>query len=104
MTAIHKLVRDRIPEIIRAEGRKVKVSILEDDDAFLQALSEKLIEEAKEFQESKNVEELADILEIILAILDLKALSMPALESLRKQKRAARGAFSQRFYLETTSP
>jgi len=104
MTVIHKLVRDQIPEIIKAEGRKVKVSIIEDDDAFLQALSEKLIEEAKEFQESKKVEELADILEIILAILDLKGLSMPALESLRKQKRALRGAFSRRFYLETTSP
>ena len=103
MTVIQKLVRDRIPEIVRAEGRKAKVSILEDDEQFLHALSEKLIEEAKEFQESKNVEELADIVEIILAILDLKDLSMSTLESMRKQKRDARGAFSRRYYLKSIS-
>jgi len=104
MNTYNKLVRDKIPEIIRAEGRKAEVSIIADDEHFLEALGDKLIEEAKEFSESKKIEELADIVEIIYTILELKHLSLAFLEKIRKAKREARGAFTRRFFLHSTSP
>lgn len=54
----HKLVRDRIPEIIEASGRKCITQMLP-DDAYIQALDAKLNEEPSEYQQRKSLEELA---------------------------------------------
>ena len=61
----HKLVRDRIPEIIEQDGKECVCSVMNDEE-YLAALDEKLNEELKEYQESKSMEELADLLEEVV--------------------------------------
>ena len=58
----HKLVRDRIPEIIKADGKTCVCETLS-DEAYIRLLDQKLNEELAEYQESKSLEELADLLE-----------------------------------------
>ena len=70
----NKLVRDKIPEIIQADGKAPKTRILSDEE-HLEALLDKLGEEYEEFKEAKNVEELADLYEVLLALAD--ALHIP---------------------------
>lgn len=60
----HKLVRDRIPEIIEADGKTCTWETLS-EVAYIQLLDEKLNEELAEYQESKSLEELADLLEVV---------------------------------------
>ena len=66
-TKYHKLVRDRIPEIIMQSGKRPVYSILS-EEAYLAKLDEKLNEELAEYQERKSMEELADLLEVIRAV------------------------------------
>ncbi len=66
----NKLVRDRIPEIIEASGKRCVCSTLSDEE-YLAKLDEKLNEELAEYQESKSMEELADLLEVIRAVASL---------------------------------
>lgn len=63
----NKLVRDRIPEIIEARGKKPNVRILEQEE-YLHHLEAKLDEEVAEYHRDKNAEELADILEVVYAL------------------------------------
>ena len=65
--AYYKLVRDRIPEIIEADGKKYVCEKLSDED-YLSLLDQKLNEELAEYQESKSLEELADLLEVMQAV------------------------------------
>ena len=62
-----KLVRDRIPEIIIADGKKPITRIL-DNDEYLRELDKKLNEEIAEYQADKSIEEMADVLEVSFAI------------------------------------
>ena len=98
----HKLVRDRIPDIIENSGKRCVCSILPDDD-YLTMLDEKLNEELTEYQESKSMEELADLLEVIRAVVAARGSSIEEVESIRKAKAAARGGFEQRILLEEVS-
>lgn len=97
----NKLVRDKIPEIIRAAGEEPKTRILEDAE-YLQALVKKLEEEYDEFQADMNVEELADLQEVILAFADALNITREQLEKVRLDKVAKRGAFAQKLFLEST--
>ena len=63
----HKLVRDKIPEMIREQGETPVFRILEQEE-YLKELDRKLDEEIREYQEDKSLEELADVLEVMLAI------------------------------------
>jgi len=90
MIKYNKLIRDKIPEIIEADGKDYKVKKLEDDE-YLKSLNAKLQEELDEYQESGEIEELADLLEIIYAILDHKDISREELEKIRKEKRQETG-------------
>jgi len=94
-----KLVRDRIPEIIRKQGGEPRVRKL-DEESFREALCDKLGEETKEFLEGRTVEELADILEVVYALAGDDGLTQDALEAIRLKKRAERGGFDQRLILE----
>ena len=94
----HKLVRDRIPEIITATGQTCRTEILT-GDAYLQALDQKLNEELLEYQESKSPEELADLLEVILAAAQARGVSQEALFAIREEKRQKRGGFEQGIFL-----
>ncbi|WP_367180341.1 nucleoside triphosphate pyrophosphohydrolase [uncultured Oscillibacter sp.] len=63
----HKLVRDRIPEIILADGKTCVTEILPSEQ-YLETLDAKLNEELAEYQESKSLDELADLLEVLRAV------------------------------------
>ena len=62
-----KLVRDKIPEIIKNDGKTPIIEILSNED-YLKELDKKLIEEVAEYQADKSVEEMADVLEVLFAI------------------------------------
>lgn len=95
----NKLVRDRIPEIIQSKGGTSKTHIATSDE-YDKKIREKLVEEVKEFIESNNPEELADILEVIYAIGGRMGVSKAALEDLRKRKAEERGGFEEGIILE----
>ena len=95
----NKLVRDRIPEIIEASGRTCITEVLP-NDAYIQALDAKLNEELAEYQQSKSLEELADLLEVMGAVVKARGYTWDDLTRVRKEKRACRGAFDQRIFLK----
>lgn len=101
MKIYNKLVRDKITNIIEAEGRIVKYRIL-DNDEYKQELNKKLQEEVKEYLEDNNVEELADIVEVIYGILNSMNVSIQEFEEVRINKQERRGAFEKKIYLEET--
>ena len=95
----HKLVRDKIPEIIEAQGKKCKVRTLSDDE-YLKMIDAKLDEELAEYHEDQNIEELADLMEVIYAAAKARGYSVEELEKVRAQKAEKRGAFEKRLLLE----
>lgn len=95
----NKLVRDRIPEIIEKSGKKAVIEIL-DDHRYKQLLDDKLGEELREYLANYSVEELADLIEVIYAILQYKGISLQEFETLRSKKAAERGAFQERILLK----
>ena len=99
MPSYKKLVRDRIPEIIEIDGKKPITHIL-DEATYLSELDRKLNEECAEYQESKSLEELADMLEVMYAIAEARGYSVAELEAVRKEKAAERGGFRDRIYLD----
>jgi predicted house-cleaning noncanonical NTP pyrophosphatase (MazG superfamily) len=96
----NKLVRDKIPSIIAADGKKLKTRILNDEE-HLQALIKKLGEELSEFEEALSVEELADLQEIIHAIADAIGTNKQELEKVRAEKAEKRGGFNNKIFLES---
>lgn len=102
MPEYRKLVRDRIPEIIEASGRRCEVEVLQ-PDAYLRELDRKLSEELSEYLADGNVHELADMVEVIYAILQFKGVSTTEFEELRLAKAAERGGFDQRLFLVRVS-
>ena len=94
----HKLVRDRIPEIIEAAGKRCVCAPLSDGE-YLAMLDEKLNEELAEYQESKSMEELADLLEVIRAVAAARGSSIDEVEAIRREKAAARGGFEKKILL-----
>ncbi len=99
----NKLVRDAVPDIIRRNNAVPKVSEL-DDEAFLIALKEKVIEEAGELLEAKNSEgvlgELADILQLVESIATAHGISLADVEQKKMEKCKERGGFEKRIFLE----
>lgn len=94
-----KLVRDKIIDIITANGEKPIYHTLSDEE-YLNELHKKLFEEANEFVENDNPEELADLLEVIYAIAKHKNINMQEVEKERVKKREKRGGFEEKIYLE----
>lgn len=95
----HKLVRDRIPEIIESSGKKCLCTVLS-DEAYITMLDEKLNEELAEYQESKSLEELADLLEVMQSTVIARGYTLEELERIRAEKAAKRGGFAERLLLE----
>jgi len=99
----NKLVRDKIPDLIVGRGGKPVTRIL-DADAYRWELRRKLQEEVAEFGASGEVEELADVLEVVYALAAAEGVSQFQLEEKRKRKRGERGGFDRRILLiETVS-
>ena len=99
MKIYNKLVRDKIEEIMISNGAKPITRILTDEE-YKKELDKKLLEEVKEYLESREIEELADIEEVILAILNTKGKTKENLEEIRKNKVIKRGAFNKKLFLE----
>ena len=99
MKVYNKLVRDNIPEIMIKNGANPVTRILNDEE-YLKELNKKLSEEVNEYLESENIEEIADIEEVLIAILNIKGISKDKLEEIRKDKCAKRGAFDKKIFLE----
>ena len=94
----NKVVRDKIPEIIEESGKKFNLKQL-DDVSFLAEIEKKLSEEVNEYTESKDIEELADLLEVIYRISELKGVSSDELDKIRKDKAEKRGKFASNLFL-----
>jgi len=94
----NKLVRDRIPEIIESTGKHCTHNTLSDDE-YLKMLDEKLTEELQEYQESKSMEELADLLEVMMAVAVARGSSIKDIDRIRIAKAEKRGAFTQKILL-----
>ena len=94
----NKLVRDRIPEIIESNGKKCVYSTLSDEE-YLAMLDAKLNEELVEYQESKSMEELADLLEVIRAVAAARGSSIEEVEAIRRDKADKRGGFEKKILL-----
>jgi predicted house-cleaning noncanonical NTP pyrophosphatase (MazG superfamily) len=95
----NKLVRDKIPEIIRQAGQ-TPVTHIANNAEYQQKLTEKLREELEEFVQKESEEELIDILEVIRAICEFQGIALDDLERLRTQKAEKRGSFSKRIILD----
>ena len=94
----NKLVRDKIPEIIAGTGKNCETEILS-DEAYLIALEKKLEEELAEYQKDQNVEELADLLEVLYALAEARGYSVEELHHVRDEKQKSRGGFSEKILL-----
>jgi predicted house-cleaning noncanonical NTP pyrophosphatase (MazG superfamily) len=104
-----KLVRDRIPAIIKEKtGTEPECKTLTDDKEFLDSLLQKMVEESLELQNSATEnnleEELADILELIQAILKLRNRTMEDIMVIQAEKRGKRGGFDKRILMLKESP
>ena len=100
-TEHHKIVRDRIPEIIEKSGQHAVCRIPEKDE-IIRGLEAKLTEELREYLEAHSLEEMADLLEVMHGILHHRGISWDELERIRLEKREKRGGFEQGIYLEAT--
>lgn len=96
-----KLIRDKIPEIIKAAGDEGKVTVLSAKE-FEKELKKKLVEEAKELAHAPKAEllnELADVLELTKSIASNYKIRFSAVEKFQKEKRKKRGGFKKKLYL-----
>lgn len=94
-----KLVRDKIPEIIRKNGGEPVARVLNEKE-YLKELIKKLKEEVAEFEEEPSAEELADIKEVTIAIREALGIHAGELEDVRRKKARTNGRFKKRIYLE----
>ena len=95
----NKLVRDLIPEIIEESGKKCSIEIL-DDKQYIKAIDAKLDEEISEYHKDQNIEELADLLEVIYAAARARGYSIEELERIRVSKAQERGGFDKHILLK----
>ncbi|WP_202079101.1 nucleoside triphosphate pyrophosphohydrolase [Caldalkalibacillus salinus] len=102
MTIYNKLVRDRIPEIIRTQSKKISTQIL-DSKAYHSELRKKLKEEFDEYLNARSneeaLEELADIQELLRSLAESHGFSIDDLERVREEKANKKGEFKERIFL-----
>ncbi len=96
----NKLVRDKIPNNINSQkGKKAKYRVM-DDEEYLRELNKKVLEEASEFIEANDIEELADVIEVIESIMRAKGITWNEVRKVQQTKREIKGGFASRLYLE----
>lgn len=102
----NKLVRDKIPQIIEASGKQCTVRVL-DDAEYAVALKTKMQEELNEFLEASEVdqqlEELADLLEVVYSFVQSKGVVYEEIERIRQKKLDERGGFIEKLELLTVT-
>ena len=97
-----KAIWDKIPEIIRDSGANCIVETLPNDE-FLLELEKKLREEVDEYLHNKSPAELADIIEVIYRIVELREITLEELDQIRVDKIEKRGGFTKNLFLVETS-
>lgn len=100
MKIYNKLVRDKIPAIIENSGKNCVTHIASQEE-YQELLEKKLLEEVKEYQQDKNIEEIADIMEVVVSLADAIRCGEKELFKKRMQKKEERGGFSKGIVLET---
>ena len=98
MTVYNKLVRDKIPEILDSKGLSY-LAHKAGDEELMSYLKKKLVEEVEEFSEEPSINELADIQEVVYALLDELGHSKEQLEQAREEKQSSRGSFKEKWIL-----
>lgn len=96
-----KLIRDKIPQIIKAAGDKYEIRIM-DKREYEKELKKKLVEEVKELNEApkeKLVNEMADVLELLKSISEHYKIDFKLVEEKQVQKRKERGGFKKKLFL-----
>ena len=93
-----KLVRDNIPDMITRNNQIGEFIIYPEAD-FENELILKLGEESGEYLESKNPEELADILEVLMELAKIRDIPFSEIEAIRQEKLKVRGGFGNRIFL-----
>ncbi|MEZ7890506.1 MAG: nucleoside triphosphate pyrophosphohydrolase [Candidatus Wallbacteria bacterium] len=101
MPVYNKIVRDKIPDIIRNEKRNCNIKILSDKDA-VNLLSQKILEEADEFLKEPSKEEMADIFEILHSIIKKYNWTYDEIEKIRINKANKNGSFDKNIFLIDT--
>ncbi len=96
---MEKLVRNKIPALIKADGKKPKVRKLKDDAEYIEALKNKLIEEAKEYTMYGVIDELADVLQVIEDICKVSNTPFSELKKIKVAKKKEKGGFNGRKFL-----
>lgn len=89
----NKLVRDKIPEIIERDGKKAKTKKVKGEEV-IKLLNKKFDEELSEYKENEDIEELADLVEVVYGILHHKGISLDEFERIREEKNRKRGSFN----------
>ena len=105
----NKLVRDRIPEIIQANGKRCSIETMSELE-YRQALLEKLVEEAQEARGAilrsaapdELLTELADLQEVLAALMAAWQIAPEHVQQVQRQRRAERGGFDQQMRLLRT--
>ena len=92
MKVFNKLVRDKIPEIIKADGKECEIEIVSGEEKQ-KLLEKKLLEEVNEFMEDKNLEELADVMEVLFGLAKNLGYTEEDLINKRNKKLEERGGF-----------
>jgi len=99
----NKLIRDKIPEIIKKNGANPKIFVL-DEEQFKNALKEKLVEESKELLEAKTddkiLNELSDVLQLVESIALNNDTTLAKVEKQKEKKKVERGGFDKKLFLE----
>lgn len=102
MPVYNKLVRDRIPEIIKKSGKVYRSRVLKEEE-YISELRKKAQEELNEYITSHTnkeaIEELTDLLEVVHALAVAHGSSIEQLEEVRKMKAEKRGGFQERIFL-----
>jgi predicted house-cleaning noncanonical NTP pyrophosphatase (MazG superfamily) len=98
-----KLVRDFIPKVIPADKQHLyKFSVVEDKEEYSKLLKNKLVEEVNEYLEDENEQEIADILEVLDAIMKLKNFNKEKVLTIKEAKKLERGGFEKQILMEYT--
>ncbi|MDU2994661.1 MAG: nucleoside triphosphate pyrophosphohydrolase [Clostridium sp.] len=99
MKEYNKLVRDKIPEIIRTDGKECEIRVAQGKEKY-ELLEKKLMEEVNEFLEDKNLEELADVMEVLFGLAREIGYSEEDLLRKREEKKRERGGFEEGIILK----
>lgn len=97
----NKLIRDKIPDNINSKkGKKATYRVM-DDEEYLRELNKKVLEEANEFVEANDVEELADVIEVLESVMTAKGITWDEVKRVKQAKKEAKGGFAGKIYLES---